>query len=203
MSKFAALEQEIVSNIINPEGFKVPIEFVTRSVQDTRASTEQNRPVYIEKTFIKHYISKLSTHLAEATEEDYLRYPRQYAAFKANKKQREEGIAIGMLPAITQTEIDNLEACRIYTIERLAAAPENVLHQIGAGARALQQKAIAYLQQSSSAQVELKAQAQKIEELEAKLREMESKNEPSNNSTKRSGRGATVRASDDSNREQQ
>ncbi len=201
MSKFAALEQEIVSNIINPEGFRVPIEFVTRSVQDTQASKEQNRPVYVEKTFIKHYISKLSTHLAEATEEDYARYSRQYEAFKANKKQREEGIAIGMLPAITQTEIDNLEACRIYTIERLASAPENVLHQIGAGARALQQKAIAYLQQSSSAQVELKAQAQIIQELQAKLREMESKNEPSNNSTKRSGRSATVRAADDSNRE--
>lgn len=201
MSKFAAIEQEVINNIINPEGFRVPIEFFTKSVQDSLQSKEQGRPVYVEKTFIKHYISKLSVHVAEATEEDFQKYAKQYEAFKNNKKQREDGIPVGMLPAITQAEIDNLEACKVYTIERLASAPEGILHYIGQGARGLQQRANAYLQQSSSAQVELKAQAQRIAELEAKLKEKE--NEPSNDGAERSGRNNAVRATNNSNRKRQ
>lgn len=201
MAAFDNIEKPIIEAITNPEGYRVPIEFVTRSVQDVRETEKQGRPVFKEVVNIRHYISRLSVFEAEAKDEDFAKYAKQYEAFKANKKQKDDGIPIGLLPAITKTEIDNLEACRVYTIERLAQAPEIVLGQIGQGARGLQQRAQAYLQQSSTAEIELKAQQEKIAELEKKLAEVT--NESSNNSSKRGGRSATIRASESSDRQQQ
>lgn len=201
MGQFDNIEKPIIEALTNPEGAKVPIEFVTRSIQNKSETIKQGRPVFEEKVHIRHYISRLNIFEREVKEEDFHKYAAQYEAFKNNKKQKEAGIPVGLLPAITKTEVDNLEACRVYTIERLASAPEIILSQIGGGARGLQQKAQAYLQQSSSAEVELKTQRERIAELEKQLAEV--KNESSNDSPKRSKRVATVSVADTGNREQQ
>lgn len=202
--QFRHIEEPIIKGLENPLGHKVPIEFYTRSVKDESASRIEGRPIFKNTVFIKYYISKLAIHEEVAKEQHFMEHAKQYAAFLENKKQREDGIPVGMLPGITQAEQDTLEAARVYSIERLAVVPENILMQIGPGSRGLQQRAQAYLQQSSSAQVELKAQNDRIAELEATIKAMgEKPNESSNNDPKRRGRGAAIRASNHGDRQQQ
>jgi hypothetical protein len=204
MSKFAAIESQVIQSIINPEGHTVPVEFVKRSVMDKVETEKTGIRKFKEVEFIKFYKSKLSVFEEEVTEEHRQRYAKQYQQFKDKHKQKEEGIPIGMLPNISQTEIDNLEAHRIYTVERLSIASMNVLQQVGFGAIKLQERAKAYLQQSSSSELELKETKAKLEAMEKQIQELtEKQNEPIDNSAERGGRSPAVRKTNNSNRKQQ
>lgn len=215
--EFKEVEEEIIKKLENPRGKDVPIEFIEKSEKDEEAAKLKGTLTFKAVTYIKKYVSRLSIIEKLATETDFQQYPRQYDAYLKKQTQKEDGIPLGMLPGITKVDIDNLEAHRVFTIERLANAPAIVLTDIGPGCHKLQQRALAYLQQSSTAVMELKAKDQvigekdqalsekdqTIEDLKKQIQEMEKKNEPSNNGPKRGKRVAPVRASVDDNREQQ
>lgn len=205
MSEFAHIEDPIIKGIENPKNTSVPIEFVEYSMQNAAATLEKGRPVFESKVFIKKYVSKLTIQERPANEADFMEYPRHYEAFKNKQIQKEDGIPVGLLPGITKVEVDNLEAKRIYTIERLAVIPQIVLQDIGPNTQKLQTRAQQYLQQSSGAALELKAKDKALEEkdsiIEALKKQLQEKdNEPTDNGPKHSGRNATVRKANTGNR---
>jgi hypothetical protein len=198
MSQFKVIEEQVINSIINPEGKTVPVQFVKHSVPDVEASKKSGKREFKEVINIKFFKSKLSVYEVEATEEHKHRYAKQWEQFKNNQEQKESGIAIGMLPNIRKVEIDRLESNRIYTIERLVEAPMHVLTQVGHGAITLQQQAKAYLEQSSSAELELKEVKAQMEALQKQLTEKQ--NDTSVDGAKRSGRNSTVRATSNNNK---
>ena len=72
-------------------------------------------------------------------------YERVYEAYKQGQEEPVDGTSIRNWPALSPAQVKNFLALNIRTIEDVAAANEPTLQRMGMGARALQQKAQAYL----------------------------------------------------------
>jgi hypothetical protein len=188
-----AIGEQVAKEIENPSNRSVPAEFFKQSVQNKLKTLELKTPVFEDVTFIRFYVDRLSRSERPARQEDFLRYKAQYEAFLNNQKQKESGVPIGMLPAITPSEIDNLESKKIFTIERLADISESIIASIGYGARDLQARAKTYLQQSNVSAIELKKAQNEIEELRKQIATlMEKQNEPFNANSGRGKRNKVI-----------
>jgi hypothetical protein len=176
----------ILRDIENPEGASVYVKFDERPFYNEDESNKQGRPVYENRLFITKHKDSLSINVSKAGDDDIKMYPREYEAFKRVRQDREAGIPIGMLPAITPAQRATCEACRIYTVEKLAAADEQIMAVLRMPE--LKQRALEYLRKDDKVAV-LEAE---IAELKKKLGE---KDEPINHVPKRRGRNAAVRAS--------
>lgn len=78
------------------------------------------------------------------------RYPAEYAAFMAGDDNRDmTGTPVEQWPAIDVAMAETLRGSRIYTVEALAALPDEKLRLLGMGGRELRARAQAYLDKAS------------------------------------------------------
>jgi hypothetical protein len=73
------------------------------------------------------------------------RYASRYEAWLKGKEEPTEGTSITLWPGATPATAQTLKAMAVHTVEALANANDAVLERIGPGARAMQQKAQAWL----------------------------------------------------------
>lgn len=108
------------------------------------------------------------------------RFNSQYRLWKEGHEPTPDGTHVKMWAAVTKAEAETLINAGIKTVEDLAAANEEALRRVGIGARALQQKARAWMETASKTgataeeitqlRVLSEAQAKQIEELREKIR---------------------------------
>lgn len=174
----------ILRDIENPEGGGIGVTFDERAWYNEDESKKLGRPVYENRLYITKHKDSLSVNISKANDVDIRMYPRQYEAFMRVKKERDNGIPIGMLPAITPAQLATCEACRVFTIEKLATADTQLMAVLRAPE--LKQRAIDYLNKED-----------KFAAMEAELEAMKNKlggaNEPVDNMPKRRGRKPAVR----------
>lgn len=188
----------IISGLENPDGSGIPKVFYDKAVYNKEKSEEEGRPVYDDVLYLRKHVDKLNTRDARAESIDIKNYPREYELYLRNKEERESGVPIGMLPALHPSELKVLEDCRIYTVEKLADAPKDVIDMIQG--KHLQERAMEYLQKSDKI-AELQ---EENEALKAEIKKLkEAKNDSPNNGAKRSRRNNSVRATNNSNKQQQ
>ena len=185
---------KILRDIENPEGDSVIVTFDERPKYNESESEKEGRPVYDNVVYITKHKDNLSVNTERADEMDIARYSRQFEIFDKQRKDKESGIPIGMLPGITPSQRATCEACRVHTVEGLAKADEKLMAVLRMPE--LQERALEYL-----------AKDDKVETLEeeiAKLKKQlaEKSDEPVNNGAKRSGRNAAVRKTNNSNKQQ-
>lgn len=101
---------------------------------------------------------------------DYFR--RTYDNWREGLEEPLEGTPIKGWPAISPAQQEQVYQANLRTVEDLAQAPEQALHAIGMGARALKQKAQAWLESSDTGRA-----ANRIQDLENKLADAEERNQ--------------------------
>ena len=141
--------------------------FETRVVEDRQASTEQGRFVGKDVNYAivtpsgsKDRIEKVAEEwlagLEEGVRQDRIpgewleAYHRKYKAWCESRELPEDGTAIAAWPAISPAQVKAILDANVRTVEDLAAANESTLASIGMGARALKEKAQAWLDTASS-----------------------------------------------------
>ena len=124
-------------------------------------SEQEGRNIYIDKEYIEIFIpgDKTTVNRREATQEDKVRFEKQYKAFKDGQHQATEGTPLEEWPLLKPSQILPMKAMHIYTVEQLAELNDVSLQRIGPGTRDLKQKATEWLGKNK-----------KSEELEAALR---------------------------------
>lgn len=163
------------------------VTFEQRSVVDVDASAEAGRTVYknVDYAIITPVGGKDTV---ERDVEGWLEYTRRqvennrlpgewlghykaiYQAWKEGQDAPVNGLSVKMWPVATAADVSNLISANILTVEDLAAANEAALNRLGMGARALKQKAEAYLASADKGKL-AESQAKLVAELEAaKLR---------------------------------
>lgn len=81
----------------------------------------------------------------EVRHEDTMRYPDQWAAFKAQTDQRPDGIPLAQLFPTSPHVVKMMEHRGIFTVEMLADLAESGIQKLGMGARQYVSKAQTYL----------------------------------------------------------
>lgn len=150
----------MISNL-NTGGFRPPIvHFEERSIEDRTASLAagsiQMRAIdYVilsqpgskdtVETEAVPWLDEL--HKNRAFDSSWVsRVKEHYKLWKAGHEITPDGTHIRMWAAIDKGQADTLIGARILTVEDLANANEDSLRRVGIGARALQQKARAWLE---------------------------------------------------------
>lgn len=132
------------------------VEFELRAVEDRKATEEKGHMVYRDVPFAK--VTPPGGNLvvekrAEAWLEDKRRsndphlrhYEESYRAFIDGLEAPVDGTRIQDWPAVTPAQVKTLQGAGVRAVEDLAAANEELLGRIGMGARALKQKAEAWI----------------------------------------------------------
>lgn len=98
-------------------------------------------------------------------------YERAYEAWRKNEEIPLDGTPIKTWPAISPAQVAAVLKANVRTVEDLARAPEQALGVIGMGARALQERAKAWLESAEQGKV-----AEQLAALRARLDSLEADN---------------------------
>lgn len=183
------------------------VTFENRPVEDRAASIAAGHYVAHDVTYAiitpqgsKDRIEKIAEEwlrdLETAVREDrfpaeWLRaYKNLFSDWKAGREIPAEGTPILTWPAISRSQADACLNMNIRTVEDLANANESALSGIGMGARALKERAIAWLQsandtgkvaqeleqlrtENAQQKVTIESMSEAVRKLEAKIAELE------------------------------
>lgn len=166
---------------------KVWATFLNHPLIDGVASKEAGRTIkkdVVHVKIIQPGESQNQQYFQPATDADVARFPRQWAAFKANHEQEISGSPLSLLFPDNPAIVDNFKGTGCRTIEQLAELNDTALQNCGMGARGYQVRAKEYLASADKGknfhtlsarldQLQLQSQADKerIAALEAALAE--------------------------------
>lgn len=138
------------------------VNFYYESVKDEEKSTEAGRPIFTDREYIKIIpVGDKNTVICEPVTEEYkYRFPVQYAAFKRQEVQPQEGTPLEEWPILTKSQALNFKSANVHTVEQLANVSDTNLHNLGMGAAALREKAKVFLQSASSTSAVVSLQEQ-------------------------------------------
>src|SRR5262249_22132469 len=135
------------TNSFGEEKERIFPEFYTESVQDDLASSRMGHPVYREEERVRLHIpaNPWTSPVEIVREEHRQRWPNEYASFKKGLEMAHDGTPIEQWPILNKSMVKWLKHHDIHTVEQCAAIADNAIQNLGMGARALRQKAQAFL----------------------------------------------------------
>lgn len=131
------------------------VEFHMEAVENKQKSEEAGRPIFEDKEYITIRIAgdsktvrvrPVQTIFDVGVPPDAERWPRQYAAFKAQQSQAIEGTPLTEWSLITKSDAMSMKAMNIHTVEMLASLGDNNIDWLGG--RSMRDKAKAWLEQA-------------------------------------------------------
>lgn len=139
-------------------------------------SAKEGRPCFDDVEMVEINIpgDRLSGQVVQIVKDDHKqRWPKAYAAFKANQEAPAEGTPIDQLPGITKAQVEELRFFRIHTVEAMANLSDQQLSKVvPMYGLALRDKAKRWVAQTEGAAAEEKLAAEN-RELRVKMDLME------------------------------
>jgi hypothetical protein len=99
------------------------------------------------------------------------RYPEEYAAFKRGEQRAVTGTPLEAWPILTKSQVLELKAANILSVDELADLPDSSLKKIGSKGRELREQARAF-KDAAKGGAEVLAQAARIASLEAMVAQL-------------------------------
>lgn len=133
------------------------VQFYLEAIKNEEETITQGRPIFVDKEFIKIIpVGDKNTVVCRPvktthdgnTPPDADRWPKQYAAFKAQQEQPVSGTPVTEWAPISKSQAMTLKSLNVHTVEALAHVSDANLQNLGMGARDLKEKAVAWLQQA-------------------------------------------------------
>lgn len=112
----------------------------------------QGRKIFVEKVYVRILMpaNRLNIVEREATAIDRQRFARQFHQFLAGEEQLSSGTPLSELPTISASQVLELKALKVDTVEQLANMPDNVIQLLGVGGAELKRRASTYLARAAS-----------------------------------------------------
>jgi hypothetical protein len=148
MSELKGFEDEAVveGDARHAHDSRMNIRFYPRATRNEPASIEAGRDVFDERDYITIQVpgDAKSSYDAVVTREHQLRWPAQWAAYKAGATQGAGGTTLDKLPGFGVSMVATLAGIGIHTVEQLANLSDGNAGGI-LGANELRKRAKAYL----------------------------------------------------------
>lgn len=127
------------------------LRFETIAVEDEAATRKEGRLVMRDQDRVILMIDERSEipMTIERAQRDQKLWPDiepKYERWKRDGEVPLDGYPLKEWPQVTAAQFEMFRRLHVLTVEALADAPDNILERFGPGARALQQKAQAWLQ---------------------------------------------------------
>jgi hypothetical protein len=128
--------------------------FFKEAVQNKSASEAEGRPVFYDREMVRILVpgDRLTESVQIVRDEHRQRWPREYAAFKANEEAPLNGTPISQLPGMTASQVEELKFMKVHTIEDLASLPDELLSKVAPmNGKPLREKAQRWIEAANGA----------------------------------------------------
>lgn len=131
--------------------------FSNEAVEDTEASLREGRPIYKNVEFItisfpadntKQLVRPVIYESTMTQPSDLERFPKQWAAFKAQQQDVHDGMPLTQWAALSKAQVMELKGMNIHTVEQLAAVADMNLKWMGA--REMRENARVWLEEAEN-----------------------------------------------------
>lgn len=154
------------------------VQFSSEIREDKVASREKGSPVHKDVIYIAIQAPGQSDRIerrarikergdrqiAPNVPHDDVRFPHEWANFKAGMSEEIVGFRIEEWAVITRATAENLKTNNVFTVEQLSALPDGALQSFPPGTRVLREKAKAFLESA-----EKNAEVHKLAEINDRL----------------------------------
>lgn len=146
------------SDNCRPRFFHLPVENKAKSLA-------AGHPVFDDIEMVEIFIpgDAKSQPCHKVRDHHIRRWPTQYASFKSGHAQKLHGTPLEQWPGLSAGQIATFNACNIRTVQDIAELSDSQLQSIGMGAREIQARAKAWLEQASGAAVAERLAAENLE----------------------------------------
>lgn len=128
---------------------KLLVKFYFEPVRDDEKSKAAGRAIHVDREYITILTpGKKDEVVRPAREEDHMRFPAQYAAFKKGEEQI-TGTRLSEWSGIGRSQVRDMEAVNVLTVEQLAGLDDVNLQRLGMGARELRDRAKAFMEEAA------------------------------------------------------
>lgn len=149
LAKIPEFKGSMVSMVSHGDDSGLHVEFFIEDVYQPFLSEKEGRAIYhpVEKVRVRGPASKTEfiahVHPAKIGPEDQdrfvrpgwdARFPKQYAAFKAQQAQIPDGTPLEMCKFLASHRVKELKAADVHTAEQYARMPDSVVQTLGMGA---------------------------------------------------------------------
>lgn len=150
------------------------VEFHWQPVHMGFKSQTEGRPIYEKQIYCRIVCPGLPQRIVDrlATEEDKMRFPRQWEVFNSGNEKAAVGTPVEKCPLFDVDTVEMLKHLKIYSMEQLAALSDQQGQGLGPQWRTMKDQAAAYLKAATDSAVVTK-QAAEIAELKARLEALE------------------------------
>jgi hypothetical protein len=143
--------EELAENVDNPRfgDDRLGVLFYMRTEEDKERTLAEGRKCFRDREFVRIMIPGDRNPAADRRvqitgndlTDDRLRFPKQYAKFKANAEQVvHEGTPLTLWPGISGALVEELKYINIHTVEQLAGLADTYVSKVPMG-QSLKQKA--------------------------------------------------------------
>jgi hypothetical protein len=156
------------------------LRFFSEPVELPGKSAEEGRPVYVERDFVgitnpgsRDEVVRRAEE--KAKEDEFIGWA--YAKWKKTQEQVTDGTPLETVPFLNKSQVLELKALAIHSLENLALAPDTAMQRM-MGLRDLRKKAEAYMSAAKDTamvtrlQTELSQRDQTIERLQKQMEQM-------------------------------
>lgn len=99
-------------------------------------SAEQGRDIFVPVDMVEiRQPGERDVFHGRVTGEHIARFPRQWEAFQGGREHIPDGTPLSILFPNNPEKVENLRFFKVFTVEQLAALPDNAIQRIGLGAR--------------------------------------------------------------------
>ena len=130
------------------------IQFYRHAELNSFQTREQGRKIFEEYVYIRILIPANRLNIIErrATDEDKLRFQRQYKQFLDKGETLQIGTPLDNLPNLSQAQVLELRHLKVETIEQLAGIPDTTAQLLGVGGQELKQRALKFLDRTANSE---------------------------------------------------
>ena len=125
--------------------------FHTESVLDELATQQAGRNIFRDEERVQFIMPGNPHQPVERVNDGHRdRWPKQYEAFKRGQEMAIDGTPLEQWPILKRSQVMELKALGLYTVEQCAAMADTAVQKIGMGGARLRELAGAYLDEADA-----------------------------------------------------
>lgn len=150
-----AIGEEALRNPLPRKNGQAMPQFYTKDEVDHAKTAALGRKAYRKIDMVRIVIPGDPQNQVErrVREDDKLRWPRQYEAYRKMEEFVPDGTLLDTWPMLSKEQVSDLKHNQIFTVEQLAEVPDDLLRHIGLGARLLREHAKAFIETAAKGAV--------------------------------------------------
>ena len=130
------------------------VQFYKHAEQNSFQTREQGRKIFDECVYVRILspANRLLIIERRVTDDDKLRFSKQYGQFLEKGESLQVGTPLSEFPGLSPAQVLEMRHLKVETVEQLAGIPDTTAQLLGTGGQELKQRAIKYLARSANSE---------------------------------------------------